>query len=67
MNDRFLFRPCVRQGITPDLGRLADALLSWSALLDLSDRSVRDGSIPVRLSRLHPRRLEDPRGLRIVS
>jgi hypothetical protein len=43
MNYRFL--DCVRQGITPDL-TVYDAA-SWSALLDLSDRSVRDGSIPV--------------------
>jgi hypothetical protein len=43
MNYRFV--DCVRQGITPDL-TVYDAA-SWSALLDLSDRSVRDGSIPV--------------------
>ncbi|MFZ9400886.1 MAG: alpha-N-acetylgalactosaminidase, partial [Opitutales bacterium] len=43
MNYRFL--DCIRQGITPDL-TVYDAA-SWSALLDLSDRSVRDGSIPV--------------------
>jgi hypothetical protein len=43
MNTRFL--DCIRQGITPDL-TVYDAA-SWSALLDLSDRSVRDGSIPV--------------------
>jgi predicted dehydrogenase len=43
MNYRFL--DCLRQGITPDL-TVYDAA-SWSALLDLSDRSVRDGSIPV--------------------
>jgi len=43
MNYRFL--DCVRQGITPDL-TVYDAA-SWSALLDLSDSSVRDGSIPV--------------------
>jgi hypothetical protein len=43
MNYRFL--DCVRQGITPDL-TVYDAA-SWSALLDLSDRSVRDGSIPI--------------------
>jgi len=43
MNHRLL--DCVRQGITPDL-TVYDAA-GWSALLDLSDRSVRDGSIPV--------------------
>jgi len=43
MSYRFL--DCVRQGITPDL-TVYDAA-SWSALIDLSDRSVRDGSIPV--------------------
>ncbi len=43
MNYRFL--DCVRQGITPDL-TVYDAA-AWSALIDLSDRSVRDGSIPV--------------------
>ena len=43
MNYRFL--DCIRQGITPDF-TVYDAA-SWSALLDLSDRSVRDGSIPV--------------------
>ena len=43
MSYRFL--DCIRQGITPDL-TVYDAA-SWSALVDLSDRSVRDGSIPV--------------------
>jgi hypothetical protein len=43
MNYRFL--DCVRQGITPDL-TVYDAA-GWSALLDISDRSVRDGSIPI--------------------
>lgn len=43
MNYRFL--DCVRQGITPDF-TVYDAA-SWSAMLDLTDRSVRDGSIPV--------------------
>jgi hypothetical protein len=43
MNHRFL--DCVRQGITPDL-TVYDAA-GWSALIDISDRSVRDGSIPI--------------------
>jgi hypothetical protein len=43
MNYRLL--DCIRRGITPDL-TVYDAA-SWSALLDISDRSVRDGSIPI--------------------
>ena len=43
MNYRFL--DCIRQGITPDL-TVYDAA-SWSALLDISDRSVREDSVPV--------------------
>ena len=43
MNYRFL--DCVRQGITPDM-TVYDAA-SWSCLMDLSDRSVRDSSLPI--------------------
>ncbi|NBR41699.1 MAG: hypothetical protein EBU04_02220 [Verrucomicrobia bacterium] len=43
MNYRFL--DCIRQGITPDM-TVYDAA-SWSCLMDLSDRSVRDGSLPI--------------------
>ncbi|MFM9000033.1 MAG: hypothetical protein ACKORB_00135 [Opitutia bacterium] len=56
---------CVRQGITPDM-TVYDAA-DWSAILELSVRSVKDGSMPAQCPDFTRGGWKDIKPLGIVS